>query len=76
MADLHAGQSKPAPLFWNDADGDQGSVSIEAEHAGPRLVVLEVQSRDRKEAEGVWLTVADAAKLSAWLDQFVTWADA
>lgn len=57
------------PYFWNDSDGDTGSIHVDP--ANPDSAVLEVQSRDRKNSEGVWLTRADAARLSAWLDGFV-----
>jgi hypothetical protein len=62
-------QSALKPYFWNDQDGDTGSVHIDEAND---VVVLEVQSRDRENAEGVWLTRDVAARLSAWLDAFIT----
>lgn len=59
----------PQPFYWNDADGDTGS--IYADFSGDeRLAVLEVQSRDRHQAEGVWLTKGDAERLAGWLIRF------
>lgn len=58
----------PEPYFWNDHDGDTGSIYVD--ESGD-IAVLEIHSRDRKESDGVWLHRADAARLSAWLDAFV-----